>query len=136
MKAMDYYYQIAALFQFKTICDERGNEYVLLANNTLNCVEGIGDRTQFEATENHVHLVDCLTKREYSRGAEVAKSIGKALLCSLRSAYPEKQFAVFASLSLNDSLIIRFHQKWPNEPLYYSVDDFVSGTETVLKFET
>lgn len=135
MKKLEYFQLISNLFKFKIICDEHNNEYVLFAQNSLCYVEKISDRTQFEACENHIHLIDNLKKEEYASCIEVAQSLGKALLYCLHATYPERQFVVFVSLRLNDSMIIRFHQRWQNEAPYFNPNDFASDQETVLKFE-
>lgn len=135
MRKLDYCLLVSNLFQYKTICDENHNEYVLFAHSTLERVTNIMDRTQFEACENHVHLVNNLQKSEYQACISIAQNLGKALLYCLHSTYPKKHFIVFVSLRLKDSMIIRFHQKWENEDPYYNVSDFTTERETVFKFE-
>ena len=135
MKQISYLYLISRLFMFKTIEDEEGNEYVLFAQNELSCIEGITDHTAFEACENHVHLLNHIKAETFNICISIAASIGQAVLNNLQVAYPQKKFIVFVSMQKNDSLILRFHQKWPNEEPYYNPDDFQSSEEIVLKFE-
>ena len=123
------------LFNFKTIIDEKDNEYVVFSNNKINKISDIADKTQFEATENHIHLYDKVKKRELEELTLIGQIIGKSLLCVLKSTFPQKKFIVYVSITIGDSMIIRFHQKWQNESLFY--DDFqdVQSNETILMFE-
>lgn len=135
MKQISYLYLISQLFMFKTIEDEHGNEYVLFEANKLNHIEGIADRTAFEACENHVHLLNHIKAGTLDVCSSIAKSIGQAVLNNLHAAFPQKKFIVFVSMRKNDSLVLRFHQKWINEKPYYNPDDFQSNEEIVFKFE-
>jgi len=145
MKRIDYYEMISKLFEFKTIRDENGTEYVLFSycldsmdipDKTV-CINSanIPDKTAFEALENHTHLLDNLTKEEFERLIPVAQNLGKSLLNNLICNFPEKHFIVYVSIQVHDSMIIRFHQKWENEPPYYNPADFNSPTERVCAFE-
>ncbi len=127
---------IAGLFHFKTILDEKGNEYVLFLESQLTSAENIQDRTQFEAIENHVHLLNNVKKEDFSQCVQTGKILAQSVRNSLCFHYPRKQFIVYVSLRLNDSMILRFHQKWENEEPYYDPEDFNSEQEKVIKFET
>lgn len=127
--------QISDLFSYKTILDENKNEYVVFSNSQLNHVQGVVDYTLFEAMENHVHLLDNVSKKEFSELEPIAEKLGIALLCCLEHHYPQKRFYVFVSYRLHDSLIIRFHQKWPCEAPYFDVRNFDVPNEKVLVFE-
>lgn len=135
MRRIEYLQLIANLFRFKSIYDEDGNEYVVFYNSVLDSVDNISDRTAFEAYENHVHLLNNLSEKEFSQCIPVAKNLGYALLCSLHESYPNKTFIVYVSIQKKDSMIIRFHQKWENEPPYYNSDSFTSEYEKVIKIE-
>lgn len=135
MKKYEYLYLIGNLFQFKTILDESGNEYVLFANSKLSYIESVQDRTEFEASENHVHLVDKVKQKDVFDCLQIGKNIGQALLYCLLATYPQKQFVVFVSLRRNDSMILRFHQKWDNEEPYYDPSDFTSACDTVIMID-
>ena len=89
LKKTEYLTQLAGLFRFKTITDDRGNEFVLFADSSVDRVEHVQDKTAFDA-----------------------ETLGQVLLNSLKFRYPQKQFVVYVSLCLHDSMIIRFHQKW------------------------
>lgn len=112
LKKTEYLTQIAGLFRFKTITDDRGNEFVLFADSSVDRMEYVQDKTAFEAAENHVHLIDRIGKKEFDKLIPVAETLGQVLLNSLKFRYPQKQFVVYVSLCLHDSMIIRFHQKW------------------------
>ena len=115
--------------------DKTGNEYVLFANSSINYLPEISDKTAFESLENHIHLLYNVRKEEYKNLIEVGEKLGQAVLESLQYHYPTKRFVVFVSVKLNDSMIIRFHQKWENEEPYYDPNDFNSEKDRVLKFE-
>lgn len=136
LKRIEYFEIIAELFKFKTVLDEQGNEFVLLAQSNYDFVENIGDRTEFESLENHIHLLDNIKKKEFDKLIPVAKILGQTLLYSLKIQFPDKKFMVFVSLYLKDSMIIRFHQKWENEEPYYNPIDFNGQMEKVFAFET
>lgn len=126
MRRIEYFKLFANLFQYKTVHDENGNEYVLFADNPINNIENVQDHTAFEAFENHVHLVTNMRKDEFQKGSEIAKKIGRALLNNLHACYPEKNFFVFVSFREKDDMIIRFHQSWANEAPYFDPSDFVN----------
>lgn len=134
-KRIEYLELIASLFTYKTIVDEAGNEYILFSGNPLDHVNNILDRTEFEAFQNHVHLIFDIKKSELNALVRIADSLGQALLYNLKSCYPEKHFMVFVTSHLHDSLIIRFHQKWENEEPFCNVDDFASSEEKVFLYE-
>jgi len=131
---IDYYEMISKLFEFKIITDENGTEYVLFSY-CMNSITNITDKTAFEALENHTHLLYNLTKEEFDRLIPVAQNLGKSLLNNLICNFPERHFTVYVTIQVNDSMIIRFHQKWENEPPYYNPADFNSPTERVFAFE-
>lgn len=60
--------------------------------------------------------------------------IPNTVVRSLKSKYPEKKFCVFVTVDVGEAMIIRFHQVWENEPVYYNPDDFNSAKTKVLMF--
>lgn len=137
MKRLDFLQSIVRLFSFKTIADDCGNEYVVFDDSTITpeILKNISDKTEFEALENHVHLLEKITKKEFENGVEVSNLLGKSLLNCLRQKYPNKHFFVYVSIDLKDSMIIRFHQKWENEEPYYNSDDFGKNTKLFMFYE-
>ena len=129
-KCLDF---IVGLLEFKTIKDIQNNEYVLFKNNPLNCIDCIEDKTQFEAIENHVHICDKVNIKQYGYLKKLGNSLGKILLHALKVTYPEKDFIVYVTLTINDSMIIRFHQIWENELLYYEKTNN-SSKELIMTF--
>jgi len=111
------------------------NSYIVYANSPTKRVKNIEDHTQFEALENHVHLIDRVKKHEYPHCVRSGSILGKALLDALHAAYPERHFVVFVTVRMYDSLIIRFHQKWDGELPYYDPDDVRSEKDFIIKFE-
>ena len=136
MKRTEYFKLIADLFAFKTISDEKGNEYVLLSASELDSIQSIEDKTAFEAVENHVHLLENIKKEEFESLIPVAKNLGQALTSHLKIQFPNKKFYIYVSLHLYDSMIVRFHQKWENEEPYCDPDDYVGDKEKVFRYET
>ena len=98
-------------------------------------ISEINDKTEFEATENHVHILDRIKINEFNELFPIAEKLGQALLNALKYNYPEKRFVVFATIDLNDSFIIRFHQQWSGEVYYYNTADFTSSNSKVLMFD-
>ena len=132
MKRFDFLQLVAGLFSFKTVEDGCGNEYVVSADSTVTpeILKDVSDRTEFEALENHVHLLDSITRKELEDSDKAAVFLGKSLLNCLRAKYPEKHFYVYVSIDLKDSMIVRFHQEWENEKPYYNAeDDFGKNTK-------
>ena len=135
MKKIDILKSVANLFDFKTVTDNNGNEYVLYADSVINGNDlEIDDKTQFEAVQNHVHLIDNVKKSDFEELIETGKVLGETQLNALKSKYPEKEFCVFVTVDIGESFIIRFHQIWKNEPVYYNPDDFNSERTRVLMF--
>lgn len=133
---LEILHNISQLFQYKTIVDSKGNEYVLLANSAVIDVEAVTDKTAFEASDSHVHLWDNITQKELPDLINISKSLGAAMLACLSYRFPDKKFRVYATLSLHDSMILRFHQVWPDELPYYEPSGFISTDERIFLFET
>lgn len=127
--------KISSLFNFKVVTDLNDNEYVLYADSIINEITfEIEDKTQFEAVENHIHLVDNV-KSDFNDFMETGKTLGETLLSVLKSKYPDKKFCVFVTVDIGEAMIIRFHQIWRNEPLYYNPDNFNSENTRILMFK-
>lgn len=135
MKRIERLSFLVDLYEFKIIRDEYNTEYVVFQNSHLDCVEEVDDKTEFEALENHRHLLDKIRKNEFTRLFPIAESLGKSLLGCLKRDFANKHFVVFVSLRVGDSLIVRFHQKWAGEEPYYNPGDFSDSEEKVFMFE-
>ena len=137
MKKIELFEMIAGLFDFKTVRDEADNEYVLYAGSPLYSAGGmnITDRTGFEAVANHVHLADNVKNDEFERWIRVGDVLGRLLADRLKGQFPQKKFVVFVTVSLHDSVIVRFHQKWAGEPPYYDVSCPCEKGEHLAVFE-
>ena len=88
--------------------------------------ETIADKTAFEAVETHVHLLDNLSKRECVELEGLIQTLGHTLLSRLHAQYPDRDFTVYVTLS-RDTVIARFHQRWPGEPPYYDAASDTKG---------
>ncbi len=136
MKRLDYFSLLAGLFYFEMVSDEKGNEYIFFLNSSNEPVNNVIDKTEFEASENHVHLLDRINKDEFTKLFPIAEKLGNALLNALSFNYPNKNFIVFVTIELHDSFIVRFHQKWDDEEPYYNPSDFTSPYTKVFMFES
>lgn len=124
-----------SVFNFKTVTDKNGNEYVICADSNITEIDfEIDDKTQFEAFENHIHLIDNIKKSDFDELIKIGRILGETQLNVLKSKYPDKEFCVFVTVDVGESMIIRFHQVWENEPVYYNPDDFNSDKTKILMF--
>lgn len=135
MKLIDYFVLWSDLYEYKTIHDDYGHEFVVFKKTILDDIQRVNDKTEFEAVENHVHLFDNIRKDEFEVLNSISEAFGKSILHSLKYCYPQKQFIVYVTLLLHGSMIIRFHQKWSGEELYFNPADFTTPNEKVFLFE-
>lgn len=124
--------RIAELFSYRTIPGEVADEFVVFSQSQLKEGRHIKDKTAFEAIENHIHLLDDLSKDEFKSIDAVAQAFITALHFNLKAWYPQRKFAVYATASLGDSFILRFHQLWEGEAPYYCPDDYDGSREKVF----
>ena len=116
--------------KFYTLHTEKGEELVLLCEGEkLHEVSIIEDKTQFEAVNNHVHLFEKVGEADKIYAKDIGIQIANNLIKELTTCFPDKCFIVFLDLNIHDSVIIRFHQHWPDEPVYYNVNDFCNILE-------
>ncbi|MBQ2841432.1 MAG: hypothetical protein IJE72_00185 [Clostridia bacterium] len=124
---------LSEMFEFKTVSDKNGNEYVIYAHSGITEITSeIEDKTQFEAVENHIHLINNVKKSDFEELVEIGRVLGETQLNVLKAKYPNKEFCVFVTVDIGESMIIRFHQCWENESVYYNPDDFNSEKTRVL----
>ena len=102
--------------------DNSNHEYVLLKDSYggKENLDNIKDKTAFEATNNHFHLLDKLSQDELSQLLQPCEKLCEIVLDYLCGLFTNKHFYVFMTASHNDSLILRFHQCWEDELPYYS----------------
>lgn len=136
MKRTDILSFLNGFDKFKIIKDEQETEYVVFKNSKVKDLIKVNDKTAFEAVENHIHLLDNISHKEFSALFPIANSLGNMLLCCLKQSFPNKNFIVFVTLCVHDSFIIRFHQKWKDELPYYNPKDFENHGEKVFMFES
>ena len=134
MKRIKLLKKINDIFEYKTIDGEEKNQFVVFKKCKLSKMKGIVDKTEFEATENHIHIIDEIKENEFIFLIDFAKTIGLAVLTNLNFHYPKRKFAVFVTIKLHDSFIVRFHQIWENELPYYDVNDFKNSDERIFVF--
>ena len=120
--------------KFKILQDNEGTEYVIWENaSSFEDLSFIPDKTAFEAQENHIHLVDNIKKEEFETLCNIAQIICNHMLLKLKDSFPSKNFVVYVSVHIRDSMILRFHQVWEDEEEYYSVNDFNTNKERVFR---
>ena len=135
MRTIELLHSIARLFDFKIIKDTHGNEYVVYKHDPMDDAgTPPEDKTAFEALVNHEHISVRQKKADFDSACYIAQRIGNAQLAALKQAYPDKSFIVFASVH-KDEIIIRFHQKWENEPVYYDVNGKYEDGTKLFAFE-
>ena len=77
MERMDLLTNLSQLFDYKTVSDLEGNELVLLRSSTINIIDfQVADKTEFEAIENHVHIIDRIKRKEIPALVKVSNIIG------------------------------------------------------------
>lgn len=103
--------------------NSRGEELVFLKGLEDGGIVDCVSNTQCEATENHVHLFDRVNKQDREAALGVSLAIARNLKASLQRHFPERDFVVYLDLNYDDSVIVRFHQRWIQEPLYYEPSD-------------
>ena len=117
--------------EFYSLKDADGNELILL--DTGNREKSFGkekiDKTQTEAYLNHFHVWGRFRACDEMKIKKLCERIAKNLLERLVCKYNKKKFVVFLEVNSRESIIIRFHQIWENEPTYYDTDYFTNVTE-------
>ena len=121
---------------FYTRRDPSGAEFVLLDTgdgpDTSPLPLAVEDRTDYEAVWNHVHLFSGpLPPEELAEVRTRALAAAQDLRHALEQTFPGKRFAVFLTLNPEGG-ILRFHQLWPGEALYYQVSGTVERDADAL----
>ena len=119
MKQVEWLERLTQAYQFEEVASEDGCTYILRASYEREKVGVIEDRTAFEAVENHVHLLDWVKLKEYKTLERIAPTLCTTLLASLKYQYPGRNFSAYVTITLHDSMILRFHQNWEGEASYY-----------------
>lgn len=134
MNKLSLYNELLDIFEFKSFHDNLGNELIILKNSSSSILEGtiIEDKTAFEALDSHFHLIDNIRRYDKQLLIGFGKKIGRLLIDRLSFSFPDKHFVVFVTIT--DSMIIRFHQKWENEPYYYCNENF-GNNEYMISFD-
>ena len=110
----------ASLLDTEIVTDKSGRDFVLLSGAYIDLDYDVQDKTEFEAVNNHVHILDKLSPTELDGLKEMAPALCRCIQYTLQAKYPGRQFYVYATASVHDSFILRFHQSWDDEPPYYS----------------
>lgn len=94
----------------------------------------VKDKTQCEAVENHIHLFDRIEIINKKIITAIGICLAKNLFRVLCNKFPEKRFIVYLEVNFNDSTIIRFHQLWDGEPLYFDISQFQDENLKIYQF--
>lgn len=126
--------QLSQLLHYKIVRDPKHHELIVLecCSQSDTITFEVSDKTEYEAMNNHIHFLGDITESEFSFLLTISKLLCQCIHANLKQEFPERRFAVYASVHLHDSFIIRFHQIWQGELLYYSPDDFNSGEDRVF----
>ena len=119
MDRIEWLERLTEAYRFKEVASEDGYTYILRESYEQEKVGKIEDKTAFEAVENHVHLLDRVKLKEYKKLEKIAPTLCTTLLASLKYQYPSRSFSAYVTITLHDSMILRFHQNWDGEPPYY-----------------
>ena len=96
----------ASLLDTEIVTDKSGRDFVLLSGAYIDL--------------DYVHILDKLSPTELDGLKEMAPALCRCIQYTLQAKYPGRQFYVYATASVHDSFILRFHQSWDDEPPYYS----------------
>ncbi len=79
--------------------------------NTDFILEMFGDRTGFEASENHIHMIDCANEfvKNPLEGLKFALNLLEVWECKLKRDFPHYKFHLILTYDGTDS-ILRFHK--------------------------
>lgn len=108
--------------KFYTIKNGEDELIFLLTNQQkINQISSdiFSSNTQCEALENHFHLFDRVHLKYRKDIKRISIAIARNLFSTLQFEYPNKKFIVYLDLNYQDSIIVRFHQVWEDEALYY-----------------
>ena len=109
-----------SLLDTEIVIDKSGTNFVLLSGAHGDLDYKVQDKTEFEAVNNHVHILDKLSPSELDELKEIAPVLCRCIQYTLQAKYHGRQFYIYATASVHDSFILRFHQHWDDEPPYYS----------------
>ena len=116
--------------KFYTVHNAFKNELVFLDDGEPKVPKvDTADKTQCEAFINHYHLFDKVGKRNYKKVVEIGMAIANNLRDSLLRAFPNKFFVVYLEVNVNDSVMLRFHQIWEDEPPYFDTTQAYDDVE-------
>ncbi len=124
-EAVNIWREAARLFVFREVADAQGNTHVLWAHlfeegQILNV--RAGQYVEFEALENHEHLLDDLTEEQFHAMIPVVDDLCRALRDVLRVRYPDRSFHVWGLVQKGGTVLVRFYQDWENEEEYWTDD--------------
>ena len=133
--------EAAQLFSFREIEDSEGNVHVVWAHSRTGQSGRVsvrpGECTEFEALENHEHLIDDITPQQFRAMIPALDSLCRALRDALRVRCADRKFHVWGLIQLHGTMMVRFYQEWPGEPPYWTEDLLTDPTkERLIHYET
>lgn len=100
-----------------------------------SCCDIWHDNTQCEAVQNHFHLFDKVGMKNANVVIGIGTAIAKNLLNELVKQFPTRKFVVYLEVNPVDSVIIRFHQVWDNEPPYFDLSQKYNDDTKLCEFK-
>ncbi|AJS59005.1 hypothetical protein UB51_11590 [Paenibacillus sp. IHBB 10380] len=96
-------------------------------------IKQFGDRTGFEASESHVHMIDISkTFRKFPlEGLRFAKKLMEMWATKLKLDFPHYRFNVILTFH-DDDTIVRFHRLRDEETLWLNIDKIEDYQEGVI----
>ena len=133
-KKQKYIQKTMLTIKTEIVKDSFDNEYVLLKDDLpIEITKNITDKTQFEGSINHIHLLDNIKEKDLPALGIIAISSIEMLDKYLKTIYPDKHFYIYVSLTISDSMIIRFHQEWCDESPFYGVGSVDDNTILIIR---
>lgn len=107
---------------FKVCISDKNDEIVFLdiGREYPDIILNIhANNTIWEGSANHYHLFFEVKKRDQEYVRQISLAIAKNIKRMLELQLPEKKFVVYLDINFKETTIVRFHQIWENEELYY-----------------
>lgn len=108
-----------------------------IENNTKINIEHIihqfGDRTGFEASESHVHMIDISKtfKKHPLEGLRFAKKLLEIWSVKLKIDFPEYEFILILTYH-DDDTILRFHRLRESEETWININNIEDFEEGII----
>ena len=101
--------------------------------NFEHIIQQFGDRTGFEASESHVHMIDVSKtfKRHPLEGLRFAKKLLEMWSFKLKLDFPEYEFLLILTYH-DDDTILRFHRIRESEETWININNIEDLEEGII----